>query len=75
MRVKLEMKQKIQNRSTGVIAISQHLVHTIDYIHGALLIHYMCDNTNMIELAHLVTVVPHYIYTTIKSYKFSNNNS
>ena len=52
----------IQKRATGVTTISQHLVNTIDYIHGSLLIHYTCDNTNMIELASLVTVAPHNIY-------------
>ena len=62
MSKKLEMSKKIQNRATGVTTISQHLVNTIDYIPGSLLIHYMCDNTNMIALAHLVTVVPHSIY-------------
>ena len=27
------------------------MVYTIDYIGGSLLIHYMCDNTKMSELA------------------------
>ena len=39
---KVRNEYKIQNRSTGVTAISQHLVNTIDYICTS----YMCDNTD-----------------------------
>ena len=53
---KLEMRRKMQNRTTGVTVISQHLVNTIDYTCGSLLIHYMIDNTMMIELTHLVII-------------------
>ena len=56
------MNIKIQKRSIGVAAISQHAVNTIDYIHGSLLIHYMCDNTKMSELVKETTVSPHTIY-------------
>ena len=62
MSKKLEVCKKIQKRATGVTTICQHLVNTIDYICCSLLIHYMCDNTNMIELTHLVTEVPHNVY-------------
>ena len=56
------MNIKIQKRSTGVTVFSQHEVNTIDYIHGSLLIHYMCDNTKRSELARGTTVVTHKIY-------------
>ena len=45
------MSIKIQKSLTGMTAVSQHIVITIDYICGFLLIHYMCNNTNMSELA------------------------
>ena len=51
------MKQKIQKRSTGDCYQS-----TLDYICGSLPIHYMRVKTKIIELTHLVTVAPHYIY-------------
>ena len=53
------MSIKIQKRLTGVIAIRQHLVNTIDYICGSLLIHYMYDNTKMSDLVQEGTVGPH----------------
>ena len=40
----------------------KHLVNTTDNICGSLLVHYMCDNTNMIELACLLSVAPHNVY-------------
>ena len=53
--------------------ISRQLVNTIDYIHGSLLIYYMYDVINLIELAHLVTVALHNIYfidiTIVSKYK------
>ena len=52
----VKSEKKIQNRATGVTTISQHLVNMRDYICGSLLIHYMCDNTKMIELVHLVII-------------------
>ena len=56
MSKQLEVSKRIQNRSTGITAISQHLVNTTDYICGSLLIHYKCDNTKMIELVCLVII-------------------
>ena len=53
------MSIKIQKRSTGVTAISQHIVNTVDYIHVSLLIHYTHDNTMMRELAREATVAPY----------------
>ena len=59
------MSIKIQKRSTGVTAISQIIVNSIDYIHGSLLIHYTYDNTKMSELARETTVAPHNIYSRL----------
>ena len=55
------MSIKIQKSPTGMTAISQHVVNTIYYIWGPLLIHDMCDNTKMSELAREATVVSHNI--------------
>ena len=55
------MSKKIQKRSTGVAAISKHIVNTIGYIHCSLLIHYTLYNTEKSELAREVTEVPYSI--------------
>ena len=43
-------------------AVNQHIINTIDYIHGSLLVHYIHDNTKMSELARGATVAPHHVY-------------
>ena len=52
----IEVSKRNQNRATGVTAISQHLVNTIDYIHCSLLIYYMHDNPQTTELSSLVII-------------------
>ena len=58
LKTKQLMSRMIQKRFTGVTAISQHKVNTINYINGSLLIHYTLDNTEMSELTREVTVAP-----------------
>ena len=55
----------IHERSTGVTAISQSIVNTMDYICGSLLIHHTHDNTVMSELAREATVAPYSFWMII----------